>query len=501
MELETLQRPGNYIAGAFRLPTQPDGELTVRSPADAADVCAVHPYANSALHAAVAAARSAWPAWRRLSFDARADHLRRFQARLRANHAALTQTIAREVGKPLWEAKTEVDAMIAKVDLTLGEGRRFTDDVQLPDLPGEIRHRPLGVVAVIGPFNFPGHLPNGHIVPALLLGNCVVHKPSEKTPSAGTWLARCMHEAGLPSGVFNLVQGRGELGALLSTHPDVDGLMFTGSSAVGRRILASQTDRIDRLIALELGGKNASIALDDCDVERTARAVAFSAYVTAGQRCTATSRLIATRGVAHALIERIAAIARQTRVGYPLDASGPPVFMGPVIDRASQARLLAAQRAARGGGFEAVLPGGELEVDGRPGPYVRPALHVAPSASAVVPGYTDIELFGPDLAVFEVDTPDDAFALANHGWSGLTASVFTASRERFEQALDVLRVGVLQWNRASAGASSRLPFGGIRDSGNHRPAGIFAGLACSYALGVQLPATNEASLSWPGFGV
>jgi len=502
MALETLQRPGNYIAGAFRSPEQPDGELTIYSPADASDRCAVHGFARTDLDAAVAAARLAWPSWRRLSIEQRAQYLRAYQARLRANHAAMTQTIAREVGKPLWEAKTEVDAMIAKVDLTLGEGQRFTADVVLSDLPGEIRHRPLGVVAVIGPFNFPGHLPNGHIVPALLLGNCVVHKPSEKTPSAGTWMARCFHEAGLPAGVWNLVQGPGELGARLSTHPEVDGLMFTGSSGVGRRILASQADRIDRLIALELGGKNASIALDDCDVERTARAVAFSAFVTAGQRCTATSRLIATRGVADALTERIAAIAEQTRVGYPLSGAGePPVFLGPVIDDAARARLLAAQHAARAAGFEARAPGGEVDVPGRRGHYVRPALHVAPHAQATVPGYTDVELFGPDLAVHVVDGPDEAFALANKGWSGLTAAIFTADRNRVEQAIDELRVGVLQWNRASAGASSRLPFGGVRDSGNHRPAGIFAGMACSYALGVQLPATNEAPLTWPGFGV
>jgi succinylglutamate-semialdehyde dehydrogenase len=502
MELETLQCPGNYLDGAFRTPAQPEGELVIQSPADSADVCSVHPYARAALLEAVEGARKAWPSWRRLTIDQRADYLRGYQARLRANHAAITHAIAREVGKPLWEAKTEVDAMIAKVDLTLGEGRRFTEDIQLPDLPGEIRHRPLGVVGVIGPFNFPGHLPNGHIVPALLLGNCVVHKPSEKTPSAGTWMARCFHEAGLPAGVWNLIQGPGEMGAALSTHPDVDGLMFTGSSAVGRRILASQVDRIDRLIALELGGKNASIALDDCDLERTARAVAFSAYVTAGQRCTATSRLIVTRGIARPLIERIASIARQIRVGYPLSpASDAPVFMGPVIDHAARARLLAAQRTARAAGFEAVVPGGEHEVAGHLGPYVRPALHVAPTPTTEVPGYTEVELFGPDLAVYEVESPEDAFTLANRGWSGLTAANFTANRGIFEQAIDQLRVGVLQWNRASAGASSRLPFGGIRDSGNHRPAGIFAGLGCCYALGVQLPATIEAPLTWPGFGV
>jgi succinylglutamic semialdehyde dehydrogenase len=397
----------------------------------------------------------------------------------------------------LWEALTEVDAMIAKVDLTLGEGRRFTDTTALPDLPGEIRHRPLGVVGVIGPFNFPGHLPNGQIVPALLLGNCVVHKPSERTPSAAVWMARCFDEAGFPPGVVNVVQGPGEHGQILASHPEIDGLMFTGSSAVGRRILAAQADRLDRLVALELGGKNASIALDDCDIERTARAVTFSAFVTAGQRCTATSRLVVTAAVAGPLIERIAQLARGLQVGYPLDAAHP-VFMGPVITDAARQRLITAQRAAQSSGFQALLPGGELDA-GRRGYYVSPGLHVAPSPVAVVPEYTEAELFGPDLAVYIVDDTEAALVIANRGWSGLTASVFTASRERFEQAVDAVRVGVLQWNRPSAGASSRLPFGGIRDSGNHRAAAIHAGLACSYPLGLQLPAAKEAALQWPGF--
>jgi len=495
--LNRLDRPGDYYDGQFHVPARPDGELVIHSPADLADHCATHPYALSALDAAAESARRAWPAWRRLSSEERADYLRRYQARLRAHHAELAQTIAREVGKPLWEARTEVDAMIAKVDLTLGEGRRFTDAVQLGDLPGEIRYRPVGVVAVIGPFNFPGHLPNGHIVPALLLGNCVIHKPSERTPSLGTWMARCMDEAGLPKGVFNVIQGTGEQGARLATHPAVDGLMFTGSSSVGKRLLASQGERIDRLIALELGGKNASIAFDDCDVERTARAVAFSAYVTAGQRCTATSRLIATPRVCRALIDRIAQIARGIVVGAPFEAA---VFMGPVIDAAARERLLTAQRDARAHAFEAVVPGGALDVERTRGFYVRPSLHVAADPSRVVPGYSDVELFAPDLAVYEATDVDHALALANQTSSGLTAAVFTASRDQLEHAADELRVGVVQWNRASAGASSRLPFGGIRDSGNHRAAGIVAGLACSYPFGLQLPGKNDATLDWPGFG-
>ncbi len=496
MSLPCLDRPGDFIDGRFQHAASGDGELTIASPADSNDIVARYTISAAAIDAAVDAARRAFPSWRKLSLDARAGYLRRYQAQLRTHREDIALVLAREVGKPTWEARTEVDAMIGKVDLTLGEGMRYTQDQRLPDFPGEIRYRPHGVIAVIGPFNFPGHLPNGQFLPALALGNTVVHKPSERTPSAATWIARCFEEAGLPSGVFNVVQGGGAAGGALAKHPEVDGVMFTGSVDVGRRILASQLDRIDRVIALELGGKNASIALDDCDVERTARAIAFSAYVTAGQRCSATSRAIVTRGIAPKLVERLTQIASRLRVGYPLDDN---VFLGPVITAESRERLFAALRSAERHGYRPLLPGGEVIVQGRLGHYAAPSLHLAEGAGAAAPGFTDSELFAPALGIQVVQDLDEALAVANDTWSGLTAGVFTASRDAFEHAADTLRVGVLAWNRATAGASSKLPFGGIRESGNHRPAGILAGTACAYPLAVTLsPPQNEALPTWPG---
>jgi succinylglutamic semialdehyde dehydrogenase len=500
MAFPSLDRPGDYVRGAFAIPSNVDGELRIASPADQRDQTGLHPYGRSSLTAAVEGARAAVPQWRRTPIDARAQFLRRYQERLRVHAGSIAELIAREVGKPRWEAKTEVDAMIGKVDIMLGEARALTDDRSLADLPGEVRYRPLGVIAVLGPFNFPGHLPNGQIVPALLLGNCVVHKPSEKTPSIATWMARCFDEAGLPAGVFNVVQGPGEFGAELATHPEVDGLMFTGSPAVARRIIASQGERFDRLIALELGGKNASIALADCELERTARAVAFSAFVSAGQRCTATSRLIVTAEVADRLIARIVEIARGLQIGYPL---GEPVFMGPMISESARARVLEAQVLARERGFEPALSSRVVHIDQYVGHYLSPGVHVARDPDAGAPGYSDTELFGPDLAIYVARDAEHAVALANRSWSGLTAAVFTASRDAFERAAEELRVGVLHWNRATAGASSRLPFGGVGDSGNHRPAGLLAGLACCYPLSIQLPSASETAglPSWPGAGL
>jgi acyl-CoA reductase-like NAD-dependent aldehyde dehydrogenase len=273
-------------------------------------------------------------------------------------------------------------------------------------------------------------------------------------------------------------------------------VLFTGSVEVGRRIAIANAARPDRLLALELGGKNVSVALDDCDVERTARCVAFAAFVSAGQRCTATSRLFVTAGVAEPLIARIAELARGLRVGYVLDDG---VFMGPVISEGARQALLNAQAHARDAGFEDVLAGGAYEVPGRDGFYMAPRIARAPRADQIVPGYSDRELFGPDLAVHVVRDEEEALELAARSQYGLAAGVFTASRDAFERAADRLRVGVLCWNRPTAGASGRLPFGGVGQSGNHRAAGILAGLTCTDPVGVLLtPGHQDPLPSWPG---
>ncbi|MBK8173427.1 MAG: aldehyde dehydrogenase family protein [Sandaracinaceae bacterium] len=487
---------GDYLGGHFLSSGNPDAELTILSPADTNDEVGRYAIALEHVDEAVSAARSAQKNFRKLGEEKRRSLLLAYQQRLRANAEELARTIAREIGKPLWDARNEVNAMIGKVDLSLGEGARFTKDEVLANLPGEIRYRPHGVLAVVGPFNFPGHLPNGQIVPALLLGNTVVFKPSDKAPGTVLWMARCFHEAGFGPGVINVVQGGAETAQALVRHADIDGILFTGSLAVGKKIVEANLDRPGRIVALELGGKNASLVFDDCNLERAAREIAYSAFATSGQRCTASSRVIVTKGVADALIDRLSDCARRAVVGYPLDEG---VFMGPVISADAKSNLLAAQQVARSAGFEALVEGGSVEVAGHPGFYVRPSLHKAPGANAHAVGYTDHELFGPDLAIHVVDNIDEAIHLANATRFGLTAAVFTSSRAAFESVADELQVGVIHWNRSSAGASGRLPFGGIKDSGNHRPAGITAGAQSVYPLAVYLSPPDDAPLpSWPG---
>ncbi len=491
-----MTEASHFIAGQWVRPTQPDGEFTVRSPADTNDVVGVHPFSRALVDDAVQAARAAFGRWRRTPMADRVTVVRGYQAALKKHADALATAIAREIGKPLWEAKTEVQAMVTKVDVTVAEGAAFTKDHRVDDLPGEIRHKPHGVVAVIGPFNFPGHLPNGQIVPALLLGNTVVFKPSDKGPQTAVVMARCFAEAGLPTGVFNVVQGGATVAEKLTTHEGIDAILFTGSVPVGQRIIAANAHRPGLLVALELGGKNASLVLDDADLERTVREVAFSGFATAGQRCTATSRVIVTAGIADRFIHRLAAAAKSVKVGHVFDAE---TFMGPVINEATRAQLFRAQALARANGFEAVAESSPVEVAGRPGWYVRPGVHVAPRGLRRLAGYTDTELFAPDLSVQVVTSADEAVAFANESSFGLSAAVFTSSKEAFEACADELRVGVIHWNRSSAGASGRLPFGGIKASGNHRPAGILMGTSCVFPQAVLLPTASPGALpSWPG---
>jgi succinylglutamic semialdehyde dehydrogenase len=468
---------GDYIAGQWTKPLTPDGEITLHSPADTNDLIATHLFALRHVDSAIDAAQRAFRPWRRTANDERDACLRRYQAALRQHAEDIAITITREVGKPLSEARGEVTAMISKIDLSLSEGRQWTPDTVLNDLPGEIRHRPLGVLTVIGPFNFPGHLPNGQIVPALAAGNTVVFKPSEKAPGTGAWIAQCIHEAGFPKGVFNLVQGQATVAQKLVQHDEIAGILFTGSLAVGKAILKANVERVDRLIALELGGKNASIVFDDADLDHAVEQVAFAAYATSGQRCTSTSRVIVSEKIADAFCSKLIKKTQQLIIGYPFDAN---VFMGPVISSTTRNSILDAQKHAHDSGCEVLVKGQVVDVPGHPGWYLSPSLLKIPSSNLHIPGYSDTELFGPDLAVYTAHDIDSAIELANRTPFGLVAAVFTRSTATFNYCADELEVGIVHFNRSTAGASSRLPFGGIKSSGNHRPAGIFAGRLCSY---------------------
>lgn len=474
MSHETRAGRGDYVDGTWMKP-EPDGELGHPSPADHTYTPFVAPFAVASVRAAVAAASRAKEPWRKTSPEARATLLAAYRDQLREHRGELERAISWSIGKPLWESKTEVDAMIAKVDISLGAG---LDLLALP-YPNEpatrLRRRPVGVCAVIGPFNFPGHLANGHIVPALATGNVVVFKPSERAPEVGELMARCFEAAGFPAGVVNVVQGDGAVAAALVDEAGVDAVMFTGSTAVGRKILHASAQYPGRLVALELGGRNPAIVLDDADLLHVTREIAFAAFVTAGQRCTANSRVLVHRSRASELVERLAHAATHTRVGPPSDDT---VFLGPLIDDASVDRVLA-MIAKSEATFRARVAAARPDLSVR-GSYLRPSVYVHdPSAGPASHAPLGLEeLFAPVLTVEVFDDDDEAIARANDGDYGLAAAVFTASHERFLRVADDIDVGLCNWNRSTVGSSSKLPFGGRKASGNHRPAGLASSLYC-----------------------
>jgi succinylglutamic semialdehyde dehydrogenase len=468
---------GNFIGRAFVRPR--GGRATAnRDPGDVSQVVGRWTMDPAAVDAAVEEARRALPAWRSLPFEKRLPCVRRYQALLRKNKDALSLCISRETGKPLDESAAEVQTMADKVDVTLSDGLPLIADRVFPLSPqssGAIRYRPRGVAAVIGPFNVPGHLPNGQIVPALLTGNTVVFKPSELTPFTGQIMAQCFRDAGFPRGVFNLAQGDGAAGARLARHPGVDAVFFTGSAAVGRRIQDLCRDQPGKLVALEMGGKNAALVLADAPLEPAVKEVVHGAFSTTGQRCSSTSRVFLHRSRAAAFLRLFLKEVDKLRVGYFTEKP----FMGPLVRRRAVETFLRAQKTAWRLGFETLREGKTLAL-ARPGHYVSPSVHLwdGPWKPPASPAYWDEELFAPDVAIYLMSSPDDMVAANNASRFGLVASVFTRSEKRFRRIFPLLDNGVVHWNRTTAMTPGRLPFGGAKASGNHWPAGLFMPYAC-----------------------
>jgi succinylglutamic semialdehyde dehydrogenase len=419
---------------------------------------------------AVAHARAAFPAWRDAGFEARAAALRRFAALAQERAEELAVLIAREVGKALWDARSEASLLAPKVEATLGAGMGFVRPIEAG--PGAHAHfHPRGVLAVLGPFNFPAHLPNGHIVPALATGNCVVFKPSELAPAVGQWLWRAFRDAGVPPGVFELVQGRAETGLALALDPGVDGVLFTGSYAVGRALQEATLDQPGKLLALELGGKNGMLVWDDADLPLALSEAALSIAASTGQRCSSLSRIFVARARLEEFQERLAKLLDGLVIGPPLEDG---VFMGPLVSRAAFERVMRWRAQATAAGGERVFRGETNRI----APYVAPGLVRFETLAQTHP-YQREEIFGPEAALYPVDDLDEAIAALNDSDYGLAASVMSRDRAVYEHCVGRIEVGLLNWNRGTIGASGRLPFGGTRKSGNDRPAAITATLYCT----------------------
>ncbi|MEJ2816691.1 succinylglutamate-semialdehyde dehydrogenase [Caulobacter sp. CCG-8] len=421
---------------------------------------------------AVAAARKAFPAWADLPREERIAVLRRYKDVLVARTAIFAEALSRETGKALWETKAELGSMAGKVEASIKAYDERTGEHASDMAFGRavLRHRPHGVMAVLGPFNFPGHLPNGHIVPALLAGDTVVFKPSEETPLAGQLLVEALEAADAPPGVVNLVQGGREVGQALIDQ-EIDGLLFTGSAAAGAFFRRHFADRPDVILALELGGNNPLVVWDAGDAEAVAALVVQSAYITTGQRCSCARRLIVPDdATGRAVIDAVAALSERLTVG-PWNGREEP-FMGPLISDRAAAMALAGAKAMPG---QTVRP--MTAVEGLSGAFVSPGL--LDVTGQTVP---DEELFAPLLQVRRVGSFDEAIAAANATRYGLSAGLVSNETGRWNHFLKRIRAGVVNWNRPTTGAAGTMPFGGLGSSGNHRPSAYYAADYCAYPV-------------------
>lgn len=450
--------------------------ITSRNPATGDVVWTGRAADEKAVDAAVTAARGASESWATATLDDRIAPLKRFAALLTERKAALAEAISVETGKPRWDSLTEIAAMIGKVDISIEAycRRCAAAEERVPDAVGATRFKPHGVVAVLGPFNFPGHVPNGHIVPALVAGNTVVFKPSEFAPRVAELTLDVWRDAGLPPGVLNLVQGARDTGVLLSKHPGIDGLYFTGSYEAGVALQRAFAERPGCILALELGGNSPIVVHEAGDHDAAAYWTIQSAFASSGQRCTCARRLILLGNKeGDAFLERLAQVTRGIRVGpYTAD---PEPFMGPLIHNAAAKQVLDAQRGLQQRGGRSLI---ECRQVGDCPAMLTPGIIDATS----VTDRPDREIFGPLLQVIRVPDFDAAIAEANRTRFGLVAALLSDNRVLYETFYRKVRAGLINWNRPTTGASSRLPFGGAGDSGNHRPTGSYATDYCSYPV-------------------
>ncbi|HWC57108.1 MAG TPA: succinylglutamate-semialdehyde dehydrogenase [Sphingomicrobium sp.] len=426
--------------------------------------------------AEVAIARAGWPAWAAHSHSFRIEAMRRFANVVRTKEVEFAELIARETGKPLWEAKTEVAAVVNKVQISIEAYAERTPQRRMEAALGNkiaVRHKPHGVLAVLGPYNFPAHLPNGHIVPALIAGNAVVFKPSEKTPATGAMLVSCFHEAGVPEDVLRLLIGGPDEGRSLAGQPGIDGLLFTGSARAGSMIHKQFADVPQKILALELGGNNPLVVWHSKDIDAAATLAVQSAYLTAGQRCTAARRLIVEDGTEGPLLEAIGRLIDRMIVGEPF--ADPQPFMGPVIDNTAADHVQEQW-------LNLMMKGGKplrrLDRPVKDKPYLTPALIDVTDAK----DRPDEEIFGPVLQVIRVKDFDAAIDEANNTRFGLAASLVGGTPELYDKFWANVRAGVINWNKPTNGAPSNAPFGGVGLSGNHRPSAFYAADYCAYPV-------------------
>ena len=457
----------NYIGGKW-IDAQSGETFPTINPANETLVADVVRSDGRDVEAAVEAAARAYAAWRSTPAPKRGEILYRIGQLLVDHKERLAQLLTREMGKVIAEARGDVQEAIDMAFFMGGEGRRllgYTAPVEMPDKFGMAVRDPIGVCAIITPWNFPIAIPSWKIFPAIVAGNTVVFKPSPETPALGAEFVKLFEQAGLPTGVVNFVAGPGaEVGQALIAHPQVRAVSFTGSTSTGRAI-AAEAGRLGKKVSLEMGGKNAIVVMDDANVDLALEATLWSAFGTTGQRCTACSRLIVQYGIRGKFVDLLADRTRALKIGDGLD---PSVDVGPVINKPSLDKIHTYVEIGKHEGAHC-LTGGGLHPNGGRGFFYEPTLFDAVKPDMRI---AQEEIFGPVLSIIEVSDLDEAVRVNNATGYGLSSSIFTQDVNAAFRAMRDLTTGIVYVNHGTTGAEIQFPFGGTRGTGNgHREAG------------------------------
>lgn len=480
----------HYIDGQWL--TSKGDSFVSENPATGASLWQGNSAEQAQVNEAVAAAMTAFPSWSRLSYQQRSEYIAGFIEAVKVHQEKLGKTIHLETGKPHWESKTEVAAMISKAAISekaykQRTGSEFFDNAGVRI---SLKHRAIGVFAVLGPYNFPAHLPNGHIIPALLAGNTLVFKPSELTPLVGELMIKCWIEAGLPPGVLNLLQGGCNTGELLTANEGIDGVLFTGSSKTGAAIHKQFGGKTEKMLALEMGGNNPLVVAKVKNTKAAVYSIIQSAFISAGQRCTCARRLILLRSTENQKILALLKTAtKNIKVGVSDDC-----FIGPVVSNpAAENVMQVAARIMNLGGSEVLSP---LRLDPTK-PFIQPGIIDVTDVEKI----DDEECFGPLLQVIWVDNLDEAIAVANNTRYGLSAGLLSDDEDDWVNFYQRIQAGIVNWNRPTTGASGTAPFGGVGASGNFRPGAFYAADYSAYPIAsmasdeVELPAQQSPGLN------
>lgn len=470
---------GDYIEGQF---THPNGITKAQTsdenierycPGDLSQKLWEAEVNYQNIPAVIASAEQGFRTWRKIPLEERIKYLRAFQAEAQKRKEDIALAIALETGKPYWEALTEAGAISAKVDVTLSDSldrvTQKTISSVLPNIDGHFIYKPLGACLVIGPFNFPCHLANGQILAALITGNSIIFKPSEKTIASSQILIECFDAAGFPPGVVNFINGTVHTTQSILKHPAIKGIFFTGSHFVGTKILEAVGTDVSKLVALELGGKNTSIIHHDADINHVLPELLRACFLTCGQRCTSTSVIPVHQDIIKAVTEKFQQLTQRIVVDHPTQHKTEP-FMGPLIDQAALEKYENSLELGLKNGAKAILPHQKLELSFK-GHYISPSIFMLEEAQASNP-YTQEEIFGPHCTFVPYKSIEEAIDIANISDYGLAASVFTQDKDLYQQCVWDIEAGIINLNRSTVGASSRLPFGGVKNSGNHHPAAV-----------------------------